>query len=254
MANPAEGSGRLPVDCENCRASIDGLCKECSQETLRILAAFKARDRKIKAGDDLFRSSEPSSAIYNLIRGWVFLYTLLEDGRRQVLHFALPGAVLGFQPARGMTMTYSAQALTDTLVYVIPHDRLNPLCRDYPEIAMRLAWLASRDCNLAYDRLFSIGRQSARQRVARLLLELSARYRAQWHGKRTKEVPLPLTQKHIGDATGLTGVHVNRVLRELRRDDIVEFRYRRLRVLNPDKLVDAAGVDRHVATSLIRTL
>ena len=75
-----------------------------------------------------------------------------------------------------------------------------------------------------------------------------------WPHDRTEEIPLPLTQEHIGDATGLTGVHVNRVLRELRRERIVEFRYRRLRILNLDKLIDAAGVDPLVATSWIRTL
>jgi hypothetical protein len=62
---------------------------------------------------------------------------------------------------------------------------------------------------------------------------------------------LPLTQEDIGDATGLTGVHVNRVLRDLRRDRIVEFHYRRLRILNPDKLIDVAGIDPHVALSWI---
>jgi hypothetical protein len=63
---------------------------------------------------------------------------------------------------------------------------------------------------------------------------------------------LPLTQEHIGDATGLTGVHVNRVLRDLRSDGVLEFHYRRLRVLDPDKLVEVAGIDPHVALSWMR--
>ncbi len=60
---------------------------------------------------------------------------------------------------------------------------------------------------------------------------------------------LPLTQEHIGDATGLTNVHVNRVLRDLRKEEIVEFHYRRLRIMNPDKLVNVAGIDPHIALS-----
>ena len=60
---------------------------------------------------------------------------------------------------------------------------------------------------------------------------------------------LPLTQEHIGDATGLTGVHVNRVLRDLRKEGVAEFHYRHLRILNPDKLIGVAGIDPHVALS-----
>jgi hypothetical protein len=58
---------------------------------------------------------------------------------------------------------------------------------------------------------------------------------------------LPLTQEDIGDATGLTNVHVNRILRDLREEGVVEFHYRRLRIINPDKLADVAGVDPRVA-------
>jgi CRP/FNR family transcriptional regulator len=182
----------------------------------------------------------------------MFLYTLLEDGRRQILHFALPGAVLGFHPGRGAMMTYGAQALTDTVVCVIPRKALESLSKQRPEIGMRLATLISRDRSLAFDHLTSIGRQSARERVAHLLLELFVRYRGQWLGSRIDGMQLPLTQEHIGDATGLTFVHVNRVLRDLREEGIVEFHYRRLRILDPDKLIDVAGTDPQLAMSWMR--
>jgi len=79
--------------------------------------------------------------------------------------------------------------------------------------------------------------------VAHLILELFIRCRAQWPGDRVEEMCLPLTQEHIGDATGLTGVHVSRVLGDLGKDGILKFSYRRLRILDPDKLVDVAEVD-----------
>jgi CRP-like cAMP-binding protein len=206
--------------------------------------------RRFKAGCDLFSPGEKRDAIYKLVDGWVALYSLLEDGSRQILHFALPGAVLAFAPGR--VMTYSAQALTDVVVCVVPYERLYSLLREQPEVGMQLAWVVSRDRSLAYDRLSSVGRHSARERVAHLLLELFIRYRMRWPGHRIEEMHLPLTQEHIGDATGLTGVHVNRVLRDLCRDGILEFHYRRLRILNPDKLVDVAGIDPHVAHSWMR--
>jgi CRP-like cAMP-binding protein len=148
-------------------------------------------------------------------------------------------------------MTYSAQALTAATVSIIPRDNLSAMFREHPEIAMRFAWFVSRDRSLAYEHLSSVGRRTGRQRVAHLLLELFVRCRMQWPGHHGEEMHLPLTQEHIGDTTGLTGVHVNRVLRDLRRERIVEFHYRRLRVLDPDKLVDAAGVDPQLMFSWI---
>lgn len=243
MANSTRGPGKTPVDCANCRARNDGLCSGAAPDVLRMIARYKAGDREVKAGQDLFSLGDRCDAVYNLVSGWVFRYNLLEDGRRQILDFALPGAVLGFHPVRDSMTTFGAQALTDSVVCVIPHAALGPLSREFPEIGLRLAWLISRDRSLAFDHLTSIGRQSARERVAHLLLELFVRYRAQWPGYRIEEMHLPLTQEHIGDATGLTFVHVNRVLRDLRQDGIVEFHYRRLRILDPDKLVDMAGID-----------
>lgn len=243
MARGSRRSGRVPDDCQRFRASAAEHCDGCAPEALPILAKYKTGDRVIEAGQDLFRLGEPCEAIYSVVEGWLFLYNLLEDGRRQILHFALPGAVLGFHATRSAMATYGAQALTDAVVCVVPRESLCPLTRRHPEIGMRLAWLLSRGLSLAYDHLTSVGRHPARQRVAHLLLELYIRYRMQWPGSRLEEMHLPLTQEHIGDATGLTGVHVNRVLRDLRKDGIVDFHYRKLRILDPDRLIDVAGID-----------
>ena len=240
------------MDCQSCGARRDGLCHGSAPEALRVIAACRQSDREIRAGNDLFSLGEPCDAIYNLVDGWMFLYSILADGRRQILHFALPGAILGFHPGQGAMTTYGAQALTDAVVCVIPRKNLAPISRQHPEIGMRLASLISMDRSLAFDHLTSVGRRSARGRVAHLLLELFVRYRAQWPGNRIEEMRLPLTQEHIGDATGLTFVHVNRVLRDLRQDGILEFHYRRLRILDPDKLIDGAGIDPELTMSWIK--
>jgi CRP-like cAMP-binding protein len=204
------------------------------------MAGYKSGNRQFKAREDLFRLGERRDELYHLVDGWVFLYDLLQDGRRQILHFALPGALLGLYS--DSVAPYGAQALTDAAVGVIPHTNLGPLVEEHPGVGLRLAWMVWRERNLAYEHLSSIGRRTARERVARSLLELFVRYRMQWPSYRADEMHLPLTQEHIADATGLTGVHVNRILRELRKAGIVEFHYRRLRILNPDKLVDVAGI------------
>lgn len=220
-------------------------------ELLHVADRYKSADRQLKAGRDLFRPGDKGEAIYGLVDGWLVLYNVLEDGRRQIFEFAPPGTVLAFMPTRNVGLSFSAQALTDAQVRVVSHERVGHMFRDFPEAGMQIAGLIAQDRILAYDRLSSIGRGSAHERVARLLLELFVRCRMRWPGHRSEEMHLPLTQEHVGDATGLTGVHVNRVLRDLRKQRILEFHYRRLRILDPDKLVEAAGADLQATLSWI---
>lgn len=234
---------RIPVDCAICGARPGGLCSIYPADVAPLVAHYKSGDRKIKAGRDLFSQGQACEEIFNLVDGWVFLYMLVEDGRRQILHFAFPGALLGFHTDQGAAITYSAQALTDAVVCVVPRKNIHPLIENDARAGERLAWMMARRRNLAYDHLASVGRQHARERIAHLLLELFIRYRAQWPGHRIEEMHLPLTQEHIGDATGLTSVHVSRVLHDLRAEKIVDFRYRQMRILNPDKLADVSAID-----------
>lgn len=209
MPMPGNGTTKQPPGCEACFARVNrGLCGHCQPGSPCVIASYKSSDLEYKVGQDLFSLGEPCDSIFNLLEGWVILYNLLEDGRRQILHFALPGAVLGFHPGGGAMMTYGAQALTDIVVSTIPHKALQPIVNQQPEFGLRLAWLVARDCTLAYDRLTSIGRHSARERVAHLLLKLFVRYRAQWPGSHIEEMHLPLTQEDIGDATEIGRAHV----------------------------------------------
>lgn len=251
MSKPISAASTVPRDRKSCEARTKRVRTNSPRSILCGSDRYNSTDREIKAGCDLFRMGESGDAIYSLVDGWVVLYNLLEDGRRQILQFALPGNILAFAPTRGAAMNYSAQALTDSLVCVVPHERLEQLSRDWPEIGMQLAGQISQARSLAYDHLSSLGRRSARERVAHLLLELFMRSRLRWPGHRTEEMHLPMTQEHIGDATGLTGVHVNRVLRDLCAEGILEFHYRRLRIMNPDRLVDVAGIDPQVALAWI---
>lgn len=238
MAESSGISTNIPENCAKCPARIDGLCENATLNTL-----YRTGDRNVKAGQDLFRQGEPSDRIYTLVDGWLFRYNLQSDGRRQILDFALPGALLGFRAANERLTTYGVQALTNAVVCTIPRTAFGKLLQQRPETGLRVAELSQRDISITYDHLISMGRRSARERVAHLILELYVRCRSQWPGHAINEMILPLTQEHIGDATALTGVHVNRVLKGLKESGILKFSYRRLSILDPDKLLDAAGAD-----------
>ncbi len=229
------------------RQAVEPEFVRCDQN--RLLPCYRVGDRKIGAGEDLFIMGATGRAIFNLLEGCAAVYILLADGRKQIVQFALPGAILGLLPPDVGTTAVGAEALTDVLVSVVPLSVLISHARKEPDIAMRLAFSQATDCGMAYSHLTSIGRRTARERVALLLLELFTRFRAHWRGHRGEEMILPLTQEQIGDATGLTYVHVNRVLSSLRKEGIVQFHYRRLKILNPDRLIDAAAVDPDIVSN-----
>ena len=233
----------IPADCTTCAVRNEALCAPLSNDEIAVVKRFKSGNRELRAGADLYCQDEGCDELFTLLDGWVFLYQILEDGRRQILDFALPGAFLGFQPDLDAPASHSAQCLTDLAVCIFPRRNLLDLCRENPELALRMAWITARDGALAREHLTNVGRRSARERVAHLLLELFYRVRRRTPSTGGNAVGLPLTQEHIADALGLTTVHVNRTLRALREAELASVRGRTLSLRDPDALDAIAGFD-----------
>jgi CRP/FNR family transcriptional regulator, anaerobic regulatory protein len=230
------------IGCHVCPIKTHGLCGSLSEAELSELEMVREPPRRIAPGCDLFSQGEPCDEVFNILDGWAFLYELLEDGRRQIVNFALPGDFVGFR-TRGGASTFGAQAIIPVDLCVIPRRRLLTFAHEHPPLALRLISMLSSDEQLAYERLTSIGRKTALERMAALLLELFYRLR-----RRAPLVPgellkIPLTQTLIADATGLTPIHTNRMLRELRQRRVIEYGNGLYRILAPDRLFEIAGVD-----------
>lgn len=234
--------------CSGCPVREASLCRGAD---LALLETLRVGERILSPGMDLAFQGVNCANIYVVLDGWVCLYELMEDGRRQILQFALPGDVVGFR-GDGEPLTYSAQSLTAVAACVIPWGRFLKAAHRNPELALRLSGLMARDGAMAYVHLTSVGRRTALERVAYLLLELFYRARTRFPVTRGDSIALPLTQSHIGDALGLTPVHTNRMLRELREAGIIELSQRTLRVINPDRLASAAGFEQDAGLPWLR--
>lgn len=235
------------AECKTCAVRSDGMYAPPCQERLVVSGANRTPSRMIRAGTDLFAQGEECRDVYTLNRGWAFTYVILEDGRRQILSFELPGSLLGLMPEDSGPMAYGCQALTDMAVCVIPRTNLLRVARQQPDLGLRLAALAARDQLLLQDHLTSVGRRSAYERIANLLLELFCRVRHAVPAATGETIELPLTQTHIGDAMGLTSIHVSRTLKVLREAGVLNLKDRTLRILDPEGLAEAAGFDRDMA-------
>jgi CRP-like cAMP-binding protein len=222
----------VPKDCGRCAIREGTVCGALRPEQLEILEAFKTCDRILPAHTQLYRAGDRLEEIYNLLSGWVALHRILESGRRQILQIELPGAFLGYQPKLDDPMLHGAECITDVSVCVFPRRAFPELLERHPVLGLRLIGLVSQDVQRAHDTLANVGGRSGIERVAHFLLHIYLRLRHRHHADDESALELPLTQEMIGDALGLTPVHINRILRQLRERRLVILHNKTLQVLD----------------------
>lgn len=194
-----------------------------SSEDLCALASLHKRRRTFAAGRDLVHQGQSDQAAYTLVSGWACSYKILEDGQKQIVDFQIPGDFLGLRSVLLQVSDHSIEPVTDIEVTeILVADLLDAFGRT-PRLAMAVLWAASRDEAMVVEHLVDVGRRDAGRRMAHFLLELGARLYLIGVGSKAG-YPCPLTQYHLADALGLSAVHVNRVLRQLREAGMVTFR------------------------------
>jgi len=189
----------------------------------------------IRAHTDIITAGYNYQGIFVLNRGTAIRYKILRDGRRQVLGVILPGDFIGFPGGLFEKALYSVSSLTDAVVCAIPFDTVFELFRRFPKLAAAIFWLTNREAALFAERLVGIGRQSAYERLAHLLLELLVRLQAAGLAD-ARSYDMPLTQELMADALGLSVPHVNRTLRRLRDEGLISIDGQRLTFSDVDLL------------------
>src|SRR5207248_9631751 len=129
-----------------------------------------------------------------VLSGWAMRHKTLSDGRRQILNFVLPADLIGLQASVLDEMQHSVEALTDMVLCVFPRERLWELYSHHPTLAFDLTWIAAREEQILDEHLVSLGRRTAVERTAYLLLHLFARAE-QLGFTEGGMVELPLTQQ-----------------------------------------------------------
>jgi len=213
-----------------------------SQTELCVLDGLQKRRRTFVAGTDLVHQGQPDQAAYVLMSGWACSYKLLPDGERQIVDFQIPGDFLGLRSVLLHTSDHSIEPVTDIEVTEVRVADLLESFKHTPRLAAAVFWAASRDEAMVVEHLAGVGQRDAAERMAHFLLELGARLALVGMGDKTGYA-CPLTQDLLADALGLSGVHVNRVLRRLREAGMATFRDGFVTFDNYDRLVDFAGFD-----------
>jgi len=198
--------------------------------------------RHWRAGQDIVRDGDKPSQCCLLVEGWAFRYKLIGEGKRQILSFHVPGDVPDLQSLHLHIMDHSLAALTPAVVGFIPHESMRELTRCFPNVAGLLWRETLVDAAVFREWMAGMGRRSAYGRISHLFCELYLKLHAVGLADEHR-CPLPMTQMDLSDATGLSNVHVNRVLKELRGKGLITLRSNMLVIEKWDELLHAAEFD-----------
>ncbi len=201
--------------CIDCPLRQLPLFIDHTAEELDLVQSLKRREVTVKAGETLIQEGQADSPLFTLREGWAFRYKTLSDGRRQILTFLLPGDFIGVQQKMGAAAAHGVVTLTDALLCVFQRDSLWQLHRQSPTMGFNITWLTAHEESMVDDTLLSVGRRSAEERLAMLLILLFKRAAALQSDAGAGGVAFPLTQQHIADGLGLSLVHTNKTLRKL---------------------------------------
>ena len=193
----------------------------------------------VKGGEELTRQGERGHVAYILQQGWGCSFKILQDGNRQIITFPVPGDYVGLRSILLRTSDHSFSAVTDAWVSRIEVSQMLDIFNRFPHLGAAILWGTSRDEAITVEHLASIGRRTALERTAHFFLELSDRLRMIGLASET-EFECPLNQYVLADALGLSAIHVNRVLRELREVQLLTFQDRRVLIHDRRELMALA--------------
>ena len=194
-----------------------------------VLAAACERTRRYRPREDIIREGDRPRTIDIVLTGWAARYKVIEDGRRQIVSFLLPGDLFDANIFLLPVMDHSVTAITAVTCAEIPPETLDDIVRRQPDLA-RAMWCDTLVAlSIQREWTLSLGQRSALERIAHLLSELFLRLQAVGL-TRGGRCELPLTQSDMAEATGLTSVHVNRTLQDLRARGLIALSGRELTV------------------------
>jgi CRP-like cAMP-binding protein len=212
------------------------------EDEKRGLKALPLRIRDIAEDRDIVRQGERPTECCLILDGLAARYKLVLDGRRQILSLHFAGDMPDLHSLHLDVMDHGISALTTARVAFVPHDAVRALIRQLPRIGEVLTRHALIDASIFREWIANVGRRPARERVAHVFCEVFVRMRALGITDEDS-FRLPMTQAELGDATGLSPVHINRTLQQLRLDKLLRSRGEVHTVIDWERLRDVADFD-----------
>ena len=213
---------------------------ELSEETRgRIGELAAGRHKSWAPRQDILREGENPQDIHLVVSGMAARYKDLPGGERQYLAFLIPGDLCDVEVFVLDQMDHGIMAMSETTCALVSADRMRELLTEMSDLTQGLWWSTMTDAAVLRERIIDHGRRDAYERLAHLFYEMLIRFRMIGLAV-DNSYPFPLTQNELAEATGLTPVHINRVLQQMRGDGLIEFRGKILTVTDPAALKRAS--------------
>jgi CRP-like cAMP-binding protein len=208
-----------------------------NKAALRRLAAMNVRN--LGPHQDMLREGDKPVELNLILSGWACRHKHLEDGRRQIIAFFLPGDLCDHHVFVLKEMDHSVSTITPVTVAGVSREAFGEATVRHPRITQALWWEALVAFAIQREWTVNLGQRTASERMAHLLCEIFLRLQSVGMTDRNT-CDFPLTQAELGEATGLSTVHVNRTLQDLRTAGVIELKARRLTILDMSGLMRAS--------------
>lgn len=192
--------------------------------------------------ETIIHTGDVPTSLFVIEKGWAMRYRLLEDGRRQIVNFMLPGDLFDLQSLSDLEADHSVTAITKVEALSFSQTPFVNLLQSSATLASSFWWAAVQEESILREQIVRIGRRSARERIGHMLLELRRRYLAAT-GEIGEEFEFPLTRAHLADALGLTVVHVSRTMSALKRACLIDESGTHIRITDLPKLQGLSQFD-----------
>ncbi len=202
-----------------------------SEPDRTALESLASKEECFASHVDIVAEGSVPRSVFVLLEGMAIRYRNLSDGTRQVITFLIPGDVCDLHVFLLKTMDHSIGTLTPVRIAPVSRDGMMDLFTCHPRVSAALWWSSLQEEAMLRERIVALGRRDARGRIAYLLCELFWRHRAVGLTK-GRSFSLPLTQTELGDALGLSAVHVNRILQDFRKHGLIVMERRKLELVS----------------------
>jgi CRP-like cAMP-binding protein len=189
------------------------------------------RHRIYQTGETILQEGEKAEFVRLVVSGLAARSKLLSEGRRQIMAFLIPGDLCDVEVFVLDAMDHDIVAMTPTVCAHFAIPEIEQLLVELSSVTKALWWSTMTDSAVLRERIIDHGSRDARERICHLLYEMLVRYRVVGLSS-NHSFPFPLTQEQLADATGMTPVHVNRVVSELKAEGLIQWKDKTVSILN----------------------
>lgn len=220
---------------------LDSIFALCDAEE-QALQALPVQVKGVKPAQDIVSIGDRPLQSCLILEGFTCVYKLTYDGKRQIMALHVPGDIPDLQSLHLEVMDFSIAPISPCTVGFIQHEHLQRLCERYPRITAAFWRETLVDASIYREWLLNIGRRDAYSRMAHLICEFLVRLKAVG-AVDGNTFNLPVNQTALADATGISSVHMNRVIQMLRADGLIQFTKTHMTIPDPEKLKEVGEFD-----------